>query len=721
MKNRLILILAIHRTLSGCLAECLEWLGVWMGATTHRGEDEQLALLCEREMPFPSTRMRGRTAERVSARSRELLAWYEAQRALTGPAPIGAKYPHLCAWGSEFAKCEKAGLRLKIINLERPIEESIESLVDRSLAEPRSSPWYATREQCRRLERVLADAKRSFLAGRRYLTVQAHDLLRDPGRELARVVDYLGLRPTAQQFRDAVAHVDPAKAVHASREVTGYRLQETGDRAESIHPLSPVPCSLSPIPCPLSPLSAGITSFLRFECVRNLLDSIDEHAPGLVVHVVDDSLREGEEYPAEARAMQARQNVRWHRMPFDSGLAAKRNRIVAECRTPYCLILDDDFLLIEETHVERYQEILDADPEIDVIYGAVRFDGRTAQRYLGRFEWLQTPSGRQAAILPGHPAWKCVAGVRYTRSEIVNNCLCGRRDKMLACPWDETFLVVHEHPDWCFEAKRRGLRIAYTPDVIFDHMPLPSSEYGTFRGRTFARELADKWRIDRDPAFLIEAEPAAPEYRDLTIPKTLHQIWIGPDRLPAKYAAFIARWKALHPGWGHRLWGNELLDRVWPGYRWLVDGLEHPALKSDFLRYWLLYVHGGVYLDVDFEPFRPIDELLAACQAFAVRAGSDAGGTCCNGFLGSTPRHPFIADVIRTAFVRADPKDPMALGPRLITEIVRRRDDVRVIEGPRLMPVSWPSCRHGLLEAPQQYAAAHAVHHFAASWVAKRE
>ena len=43
------------------------------------------------------------------------------------------------------------------------------------------------------------------------------------------------------------------------------------------------------------------------------------------------------------------------------------------------------------------------------------------------------------------------------------------------------------------------------------------------------------------------------------IPRILHQIWVGPDPIPAEYAAYMDGWARMHPEWEHRVWTDENL------------------------------------------------------------------------------------------------------------------------------------------------------------------
>lgn len=108
------------------------------------------------------------------------------------------------------------------------------------------------------------------------------------------------------------------------------------------------------------------------------------------------------------------------------------------------------------------------------------------------------------------------------------------------------------------------------------------------------------------------------------IPKIIHHVWLG-DSEPD---AFLLRCRQtaldLHPDWQHVLHRDESAfdDPVFDesfrqqlreaakrarSYRTKHNPL---ALVSDLLRLTLLYIHGGIYLDLDMEVVKPLDGFL---------------------------------------------------------------------------------------------------------------
>jgi len=63
--------------------------------------------------------------------------------------------------------------------------------------------------------------------------------------------------------------------------------------------------------------------------------------------------------------------------------------------------------------------------------------------------------------------------------------------------------------------------------------------------------------------------------------------------------------------------------------------------KADLFRYYYIYKKGGVYLDSDLMVYDSLDTIIGKNTLVSVRALSPEG-SCFNGFIAATPRHPII-------------------------------------------------------------------------------
>ena len=102
------------------------------------------------------------------------------------------------------------------------------------------------------------------------------------------------------------------------------------------------------------------------------------------------------------------------------------------------------------------------------------------------------------------------------------------------------------------------------------------------------------------------------------IPKMIHQIWIGPKPFPKKLKKHVQTWKKHHPTWKYKLWKDEDVKGIeWSGINKTLYELSwNYGMKSDVLRYQLLWNFGGLYVDVDGECLKPFDILVEKLSFF---------------------------------------------------------------------------------------------------------
>lgn len=127
------------------------------------------------------------------------------------------------------------------------------------------------------------------------------------------------------------------------------------------------------------------------------------------------------------------------------------------------------------------------------------------------------------------------------------------------------------------------------------------------------------------------------------IPKIIHQIWIGPKTIPKYCLDHMETWKRIHPDYQYMLWTNENLPELPPKAKAQFDRygrMEKWAFQCDILRFYILNIYGGVYVDVDYECFKKIDPLLEK-QMFFVLRGLNIHWVP-NSIFGSEPNNPLL-------------------------------------------------------------------------------
>jgi mannosyltransferase OCH1-like enzyme len=186
--------------------------------------------------------------------------------------------------------------------------------------------------------------------------------------------------------------------------------------------------------------------------------------------------------------------------------------------------------------------------------------------------------------------------------------------------------------------------------------------------------------------------------------------------MPERFREFGALWCELHPDWQMKLWDETTIPAL--VNQDLYDRAEEVApayvgqLRSDIARYEILYREGGVYLDVDFECLRPIDELLVDVECFV--AWEIQEQYLNNAIIGSIPGHPFLKALIDglPASVAANPgMGPWKVsGPRYMTATHQAYDGPEVTVFPRkwFYPVGCREIKN--LGRTYLYADAYALH-----------
>ena len=105
------------------------------------------------------------------------------------------------------------------------------------------------------------------------------------------------------------------------------------------------------------------------------------------------------------------------------------------------------------------------------------------------------------------------------------------------------------------------------------------------------------------------------------IPKIIHYCWFGRKPMPDLALQCIESWHRFMPDYEFKIWDEESFDVNALPYTQEAYKARRYAFVSDVARLKALSVFGGIYFDVDFEVFKPFDDLLGY-KAFAGFEGS---------------------------------------------------------------------------------------------------
>ena len=197
------------------------------------------------------------------------------------------------------------------------------------------------------------------------------------------------------------------------------------------------------------------------------------------------------------------------------------------------------------------------------------------------------------------------------------------------------------------------------------------------------------------------------------IPRVLHRT--VPLETPEQVEAWWEAFAVMHPDWQLRTYREPIDPADWPLTGDLFGLCKSGAQKAGLIRLEALYTSGGVYVDSDVEPVRPLDPLLNA-RAFA---GWEDENCVPDALLGAEAGHPafkvMLAKARRSVESGGDAWDS---GPGVTTSTLPGRGDVLLLPPGSFYPVHYKEkSRLGTRNHLPWVFAEHKWHH---SWDPKK-
>jgi mannosyltransferase OCH1-like enzyme len=167
------------------------------------------------------------------------------------------------------------------------------------------------------------------------------------------------------------------------------------------------------------------------------------------------------------------------------------------------------------------------------------------------------------------------------------------------------------------------------------------------------------------------------------IPKIIHQTAPSDTgRWPPVWRVCQQSVRASFPDFEYRMWSDmDLESMVKETFPWFFSIYkDYPAsiYRADAGRYMILYLYGGIYIDMDMEILVPFYERLARDRPSIVESPFPNVERFQNSLMASPVHHPFWLEVLRemasTAYVmRKNVLD--ATGPRMLDRVIEEHPD----------------------------------------------
>jgi inositol phosphorylceramide mannosyltransferase catalytic subunit len=194
------------------------------------------------------------------------------------------------------------------------------------------------------------------------------------------------------------------------------------------------------------------------------------------------------------------------------------------------------------------------------------------------------------------------------------------------------------------------------------------------------------------------------------IPKIIHQIWLqGYNSIPQSLKEYHEKCKTINSNFKHMFWNEAKIKKLLLGnfgqqYVELFNFFKIFAQKADFARYAILYIYGGIYLDMDTICKKNLEPFLNL-NFFTTIAGDsfyEFYERYHNAVIGTIPKHPLFLIMFKNIFERIQYANNVtySTGTRLFYDSVQEyvkthANDITIIDPKYLHPCgihSGPDC-----------------------------
>jgi mannosyltransferase OCH1-like enzyme len=210
------------------------------------------------------------------------------------------------------------------------------------------------------------------------------------------------------------------------------------------------------------------------------------------------------------------------------------------------------------------------------------------------------------------------------------------------------------------------------------------------------------------------------------IPKIIHYCWFGRNRLSPLMFKCIASWRKFLPDYQIIEWNEDKFDVDTIPYTKEAYSKKKYAFVSDYVRFYVLYHYGGIYLDTDVEVLMSLNPLLN----HKMFSGFESSDRVAPGLiLGAEKHQNFIKCMIdgynNRSFINRDGSLNCETVVSYMTEALLDKGlvlngEYQVVADFTIYPMEFfspKSLETGKLNITEN---TYSIHHYAASWRGKR-
>ena len=209
------------------------------------------------------------------------------------------------------------------------------------------------------------------------------------------------------------------------------------------------------------------------------------------------------------------------------------------------------------------------------------------------------------------------------------------------------------------------------------------------------------------------------------IPKKIHYCWFGGNPLPDDIKRYIDSWKKYCPDYEIVEWNEKNFDIKRVNYVEQAYNAKKWAFITDYVRLYVLYNYGGIYMDTDVEVLKPLDQLLSL-KGFS---GFENDTSIPTGIMAAEKGLPLIKNLMNeydnANFIKENGDLDLTTNVTRITSYFKSRgfkwnNSKQIIEDFTIFPKDY--------FCPKDYRTlelvitknTYTIHHFASSWITNK-
>lgn len=211
------------------------------------------------------------------------------------------------------------------------------------------------------------------------------------------------------------------------------------------------------------------------------------------------------------------------------------------------------------------------------------------------------------------------------------------------------------------------------------------------------------------------------------IPKTINYFWFGKSEMPDIFYKCIASWKKYCPDYEIKRWDESNFDISISNYMLEAYSQKKYAFVSDYARFYILEKYGGIYLDVDVELLKNIDDLLSLDAFTGIENNSNlvAPGL----ILASQPHNKFCKEMLKfydeNGYKKLASETICTISTRILREQFyfnnKNINEIQNLDGITIYPSQFFCAYDMILKKKEITDETYSIHHYNASWLGGKD